>query len=523
MDLNVQNFNVNGQLLWISVTLVWVALVKSGSTKSRRKHVNGSFLLTSGQVSEASKIIASKKDNQLGSKQGENERVGRQLIAAHDKQMGPNVAVFYKQDGGLVVTSGKGSYMRDLDGNMHLDCCNNVASVGHGHPAVVAAGAAELAQIQTNGRFLHPTRQRYVKKLLATMPPELDTVYMVNSGSEANDLALRIARMHAIRMGKAAKPLDVIVLDSAYHGHTQALVDISPYKWYQAVDGVDYKPVGTHVCPIPCTFRGEHRISPGRTLEECGAMYANEISLILAREGGVGTFIAESILGCGGQIVMPPGFLEKAYAAVRRAGGVCIADEVQTGFARSGSQFWAFQTYGVVPDIVTMGKPMGNGYPVAAVVCRRELAESFASTGIEYFNTYGGNSVACAIAEAVLDTIEKEDLQGNALRVGEYIQQKFKPLMVKYDWIGDVRGFGLFQGVEFVHRRGAGEDLKPYPELTKFVVDFLRYDKVIISRDGPDANVIKIKPPLVFSKQDVDLLVDGVDKALSTALHSGAF
>ena len=503
-----------------------LTLVLSASSSKKPKagapavaNKKGSFLLTSGQESEAARIIASKRGNAAGGV--ENERVGRQLIAKREKQMGPNVSVFYKQDGGLVVTSGKGAYMRDVDGNFHLDCCNNVAAVGHAHPAVVAAGSAELANIQTNGRFLHPIRQRYLEKLLATCPPELDTVYLVNSGSEANDLALRIARMHSTRLGKAAKPQDVIVLDSAYHGHTQALVDISPYKWYQAIDGTDYRPPSTHVCPIPCTFRGKYRSSGGDEAR-CGEQYAAEVGAILDRTGGVGTFIAESILGCGGQVVMPPGFLNQAYAKVRAAGGVCIADEVQTGFARSGTHFWAFQTYGVVPDIITCGKPMGNGYPVAAVICRKEVAKSFASTGIEYFNTYGGNSVACAVAEAVLDTIRKEDLQGNALRVGEYIQQQLRPLLDKYDWIGDVRGFGLFQGVEFVHSRKA-KDPQPYPELTKFVVDYLRYERVIISRDGPDENVIKIKPPLVFSKQDADLLVRTIDAALAEALASGTF
>ena len=491
-----------------------------------RVQKKGSFLLTSGEMSEAAKIISRMKENSKGigavGSSAENGRVGRELIAKRDKQMGPNVSVFYRQDGGLVVTSGRGSYMRDVDGNMHLDCCNNVAACGHAHPAIVAAGTAELAMIQTNGRFLHPIRQRFLTKLLATFPPELNTVYLVNSGSEANDLALRMSRMHALRMGVAAEPDSVIVLDSAYHGHTQALVDISPYKWAQAIDGRNYQPASTYVTPAPDTFRGKHRASKVGGVGAASMLYSRDVENIVNTKGGVGTFIAESILGCGGQVVMPPGYLEKAYAAVRSKGGVCIADEVQTGFARSGSHFWAFQTYGVVPDIVTCGKPMGNGYPVAAVICRREVADSFASTGIEYFNTYGGNSVACAISEAVLDTIASEDLQGNALRVGEYIQAAFQPLLEKYDWIGEVRGFGLFQGVEFVKSR-KDANLQPHPDLTKFVVDFLRYKRVIISRDGPDENVIKIKPPLVFSKFDVEKLVAEVDNALAEALQSGEF
>lgn len=229
----------------------------SSQSPTRSPARKGSFLLHAtpdrGSIAQNAKLssgtAAASMNNSL------NRQIGLELIKQRDHQMGPNVSVFYKDDGGLVVTRGKGCYMRDLDGNLHLDCCNNVAAVGHAHPTVVEAGSKELGAIQTNGRFLHPTRQRYLKKLLATFPPELSTVYLVNSGSEANDLALRIARQHAT----CARKTDVIVMDNAYHGHTQALVDISPYKWYQATDGVDYQPEHTHVAPMPDTFRGKYR------------------------------------------------------------------------------------------------------------------------------------------------------------------------------------------------------------------------------------------------------------------------
>ncbi len=406
--------------------------------------------------------------------------------------------------------------MIDIDGNKHLDCCNNVACVGHAHPNVVEAGQNELAKIMTNGRFLNPVQQRYIDKLLKTFPPELNTIYLVNSGTEANDLALRIAREHT----KAERPQDVIVLDSAYHGHSQSIVDISPYKWYQATNYKNYQPDTTHVVSSPDGFRGKYRY--GQT-EDSARLYALEVeNIVNSPKGGVGTFIAESIVGCGGQIVPPPTYLKRCYEAVRAKGGVCIADEVQTGFARSGTTFWMFQEHGVVPDIVTCGKPMGNGYPVAAVICRRELAESFASTGIEYFNTYGGNSVACAIAEAVLDTIVAEDLQGNALRVGRYMTEQLQPLVDKYDWVGEVRGHGLFQGIEFVKTKRTSE-LAPHADLTKFLVDFMRHERVIASRDGPDANVIKFKPPLVFSKENVDTLVSSLERGLQAATKLGIF
>jgi ethanolamine-phosphate phospho-lyase len=450
------------------------------------------------------------------------ETANDDLLSTRIGQTGPNVSVFYKKKGGLVITQGDGIHMIDENGKKYLDCCNNVACVGHSHPAVVKAGCDELGRIQTNGRFLHPTQQRYLSKLLATFPSELNTVYLVNSGSEANDLALRIAQQH----NTAVKKNDVIVLDHAYHGHTGSLIGISPYKWYQAVDGINRQPETTHLASCPDSYRGKHRLdidSGSSSSEEVGALYAQEIQEIVERTGGVGTFIAESVVGCGGQIILPDGYLRRCYEYVRRRGGVCIADEVQTGFARAGSSFWAFQEHGVIPDIVTLGKPMGNGYPVAAVVCRRELADSFASTGIEYFNTYGGNSVACAIAEAVLDTILSEDLQSNSLKVGEYLLTKLKKLAKKHSWIGDVRGMGLFLGIEFVKITDSKDNLQPHTELCGFLVDFLMNEMVLVSSDGPDANVIKIKPPLVFSIANADTLITALEKGLLEAAHMGVF
>jgi hypothetical protein len=280
----------------------------------------GSFLLNVSKAPSAAAeaALAAAKAAGQAAVEGQNAELGAELIAKREKSMGPNVSVFYKQDGGLVVPSGKGSHMRDIDGNLYLDCCNNVACVGHAHPRVVEAGQRELGNIQTNGRFLNPIQQRYVEKLLATFPPELDTVYFVNSGSEANDLALRMAHY----ANKAARPNDIAILDSAYHGHTQALLDISPYKWYQAVDGIDYQPATTHVLELPDSFRGKYR---GGQTEEVGALYAAELeTLVGGQEGGVGVFIAESIVGCGGQVVPPPGYLRRCYEAVRKAGGVCI-------------------------------------------------------------------------------------------------------------------------------------------------------------------------------------------------------
>jgi ethanolamine-phosphate phospho-lyase len=285
----------------------------------------GSFLLKTPTKASEAALAAAEFLGKSRVINGRNEEVGKSLIKVREKQLGPNISTFYKQDGGLVIIKGEGVHLIDIDGNFHLDCCNNVACVGHAHPAVVAAGREELGNIQTNGRFLNPIQQRYTTKLLATFPPELNTIYFVNSGSEANDLALRIARAYTT----AKKPQDVIVLDSAYHGHTQAIVDISPYKWYQAVDGKNYQPPTTHVVDCPDGFRGRFRT--GQTVET-GALYAKQVEKVVEESGGVGTFIAESIVGCGGQVVPPPEYLKKCYETVRARGGVCIADEVQTGF-----------------------------------------------------------------------------------------------------------------------------------------------------------------------------------------------
>jgi 4-aminobutyrate aminotransferase-like enzyme len=310
-------------------------------------------LLTASTISTNSSLPGTTDLKNINKANPQNAIVGRELIKEREKHMGADVSIFYREAGGLVITSGDGVYLQDIDGNRYLDCINNVAVVGHSHPTVVTAGQVELGKIQTNTRFLNPVQQRYVKKLLATLPPDLDTIYFVNSGSEANELALRLAKSHST----AARPDHVICIDSAYHGNTQTLIGISPYKWSQATDGKNYRPPTTHVVSLPDGYRGKY---PAGQTPLAGELYAAEVEdLVSGPEGGVGVFIAEGIVGCGGQIVLPPGYLQKCYGEVRRRGGVCIADEVQTGFGRTGNKFWMFEEYGVVPDIVTLGKPMG--------------------------------------------------------------------------------------------------------------------------------------------------------------------
>jgi 4-aminobutyrate aminotransferase-like enzyme len=331
--------------------------------------------------------------------------------------------------------------------------------------------------------------------LTSKLPKELSVCYFVNSGSEANELALRLARTHT-------KQKDIIAIDGAYHGNTSELVNISSYK-HDGPGGEGALPY-VHVVRMPDTYRGEHKGS------DAGKKYAEDVLSATQKSKGVAAFIFEPLMGCGGQIIFPSNYLKEAFKHVRKAAGVCIADEVQVGFGRMGDKFWGFEIQGVVPDIVTLGKPIGNGHPIGAVVTTKEIAESF-TTGMEFFSTTGGNTVSCVVGMAVLDEIENENLQKNAKKVGAYLLKRLKGLMKTYQVIGDVRGQGLFIGVEFVRNR---ETLEPAEEETKYVVERLRELGLLISLDGPFHNVLKIKPPLVFTTDNADSLVDALELVL---------
>ena len=343
----------------------------------------------------------------------------------------------------------------------------------------------------------------YAKRLTSTFPEELSVVFFVNSGSEANDLALRLAKAHT--KGQVA-----ITLEHAYHGHVQSLIDISPYKGPCPRDK-------TRVAPVADIYRGKYRDvdNPGKDLGELYASDVKQICQEIEAEGKKPTaFIADSLQSCGGQIIFPKNYLRNVYKHVRDFGGVCIADEVQVGFGRVGTHWWAFQTQDVVPDIVTVGKPMGNGHPVAAVITTKQIAKSFSDTGIGYFNTYGGNPVSCAIASAVLDVIEDESLMKHAVKIGDFLKTEFTAMMKKHKMIGDVRGWGMFIGVDIVKCR---ETREPDTKLAHFVVKKLREEKILLQSDGPHDNVLKFKSPLVFNMDDALRLLNAVDKILSLA------
>ncbi len=426
------------------------------------------------------------------------ERSIDEILEIRRRHVGRNLSVSYSEP--LKILRGSGQYLFDADGRRYLDLVNNVCHVGHCHPHVVAAGQRQMAELNTNTRYLHDNLADYALRLTATFPDPLSVVSFVCTGTEANDLALRLARTHT-------RTKQIIVLEHAYHGHSPSLVEIGTYKCEGP--GGEGLAEHAHKAPMPDAYRGPHR-GP-----DAGWRYGDEVGRIVAeleRAGRPpGAFMAESLIGCGGQVIPAPGFMPEAYTAVRAAGGVCIADEVQVGFGRAGSHFWAFEALNVVPDIVTLGKPIGNGHPMAAVVTTPEIADSFL-TGMEYFNTFGGNPVSCAIGLAVLEVIESEGLQAHAHTLGERFLAGFRSMQPRHPLVGDVRGLGLFLGVELVRNH---ETLEPADVEAAAVIDAMRNRGFLLSTDGPLHNVLKIKPPMVLTAADVDAVLENIDEVLS--------
>ncbi len=413
-----------------------------------------------------------------------------------EEHIGKSLSISYQKP--LKIVRGSMQYLYDEEGRAYLDAVNNVSHVGHCHPRVVRAGQEQMAVLNTNTRYLHDNLVRYARRLRATLPEPLSVCFFVCSGSEANELALRLARTHTQRK-------DLIVVDVAYHGNTTSLIEISPYK-FDGPGGTGAPPY-VHKVPMPDVYRGEYKKNDLQAGEKYARYVEQTILEIQNNRSDVAAFICESLLGCGGQIVLPQHYLKEVYRYIRNAGGVCIADEVQVGF----------ETQGVVPDIVTMGKPIGNGHPLAAVVTTPEIAASF-NNGMEYFNTFGGNPVSCAIGLAVLDVIAEEGLQENAQQVGTHLMDGMIELMEKHALIGDVRGLGLFIGIELVLDR---QTLAPAPEQASYIANRMRERGILLSTDGPYQNVLKIKPPLVFTEENADFLVTTLDEILGEDFARG--
>ena len=419
------------------------------------------------------------------------------LLRDRKAYIGPSLSIAYREP--LKMVRGLGQYLFDSEGEPYLDLVNNVCHVGHCHPHVVAAGQGQMARLNTNTRYLYDELTAYAARLAGTLPDPLDVCFFVNSGSEANELALRLAETYTGRS-------DWLVVDNAYHGNTSRLVALSPYK-FMGPGGKGQPEPWVHVVPMPDGYRGIYR---GQD-RQVGEAYGDAVGEVIATvEAPIAGFLAESLAGVGGQIIPPPGYFRRAFEHIRAAGGVCIIDEVQVGFGRAGTHFWAFEQQGVVPDIVVMGKPIGNGHPMAAVVTTRPIAEAFAS-GMEFFSTFGGNPVSCAIGMAVLDVIEQEDLQGHALELGSHFLDGLRALKVRHERIGDVRGTGLFLGLELVRDRVT---LEPAAPEASELVERMKARGVLLSTDGPLHNVIKIKPPMVLDRQDVDMVLRMLDDEL---------
>ncbi len=391
-------------------------------------------------------------------------------------------------------------YMYDTEGNTYLDAYNNIMLAGHCHPHVVHAGQRMMARLNTNTRYLYNIIYEYCENLLKRFPDALNKVFLVNSGSEASDLAIRIARSYTKRK-------KIMVLEHGYHGSTSVGIDISHYK-YASGKGLE-RSASIVETPMPKSF-GSGLANDGTAGRHFSGITAG---ILGAHDREIAAFIAEPIMGCGGQVPLAKSYLQEVYPMIHDQGGLCISDEVQVGFGRIGSHFWGFQLHEVIPDIVVLGKPMGNGHPIGAVITTEEIAASFAE-GPEFFSSFGGNPVSCAIGNAVLEVIEEEKLQEHALATGNHLMSLLEKLRIKYPVIADVRGHGMFIGVELINTTNQS----PATKLCQWLKNKLKERFILVGTDGPYENVLKIKPPLSFDKNDSELLAYELEAALASKL-----
>ena len=411
-----------------------------------------------------------------------------ELIEARNRHISSSLSLAHGTP--LHIVRGEMQYLHAADGTRYLDLVNNVSHVGHCNPHVVGAGRRQMGILNTNSRYLYAELTDYLSRVSGTLPESLCVGFLVNSGSEANELAVRLARAFTGMQ-------DMAVVDGAYHGHTGMLIELSPYK-FKGPGGKGSPEPWVHVLPIPDSYRRE------------GKDFFREADSVIGNSGGVAGLLIETMLSCAGQVPLPKGYLEAVSEAVRKEGGLLIADEVQVGFGRGGSSMWAFDDSEVTPDIVVMGKPMGNGHPMGAVFTTKEVASAFGE--MEFFSTFGGNPVSCAIGSAVLDVIEQEKLMEGASSLGKRLMDGLNSLMDSHQIVGDVRGRGLFLGIELVRDRATKE---PADIEAAFLVDMMREKGVLLSTDGPLHNVIKIKPPMVLTAYDVDDALQKLDETLA--------
>lgn len=415
------------------------------------------------------------------------------LLQRRVHAMGPTYRLFY--DTPVHLVRGEGVWLFDADGKRYLDCYNNVASVGHCHPHVVQALCKQAATLNTHTRYLHENVVRYAERLGSTLPGDLGVCMFVCTGTEANDLAFRIARTVTGHDG-------AIVMEDAYHGNSMVVTELSTAE-YPAAERPDY----LVAVEAPDTFRGSVRQGAVGVGTKYAALVDGAIAELARRGRQPAMFLCDSIFDSNGVLTAPPGYLAEVYAKVRAAGGLCIADEVQSGLCRLGDHMWGFEDSAVIPDIVTMGKPIGDGHPLAAVVTTPAIAEAF-SRKFHYFNTFGGNPVSTAVGMAVLDVIEGEDVLRSVHEVGGFLADGLRKLAAQWPLVGDVRGKGLFYGLELVRDRVS---LEPARGEAAQISDMLRHRGILTGVSGPHSNVLKIRPPLVFKREHAEQLLQNLD------------
>ena len=415
------------------------------------------------------------------------------------KHFGSNLSITYDEP--VMLVRGWKHHIFDEWGRPYLDAYNNVPHVGHAHPRIQKIVANQMGKINSNTRYLHPSQTAFAKKILSKLPPNLDICFFVNSGSEANELALRLVRAHTGSKG-------IVTLDHGYHGNTTGAVDISAYK-FNATGGVG-QPDWVELIELPDDYRGRFKRHDPKRAEKFGDLINPAIANLMSKRHGLAGFIAETFPSVAGQIIPPDGYLKNIYKHIRTAGGLCVADEVQTGLGRLGEYYFGFEQQRVEPDIVVLGKPIGNGHPIGVVITTKEIAESFAQ-GPEFFSTFGGSTLSCLIGKEVLEIIDEENLQNNAKLMGKKLLNGLKEIQNNFSQIGDVRGMGLFCGVDLVKNIDTREEDS---DLCRYIKNRMRDNRILMGSDGAKDNVLKIRPPLTIDEEGIDMILSCLQKIM---------
>jgi 4-aminobutyrate aminotransferase-like enzyme/Ser/Thr protein kinase RdoA (MazF antagonist) len=420
-----------------------------------------------------------------------------EVLDDRSKHFGGSLSISY--DNPILIARAWKHHIFDEWGRPYLDAYNNVPHVGHSHPKINQVASDQLKKVNSNTRYLHPLQSKFAQKILSKLPSDLEICYFVNSGSEANELALRLARTHSGEKG-------IITPDEGYFGNTTGALSISAYKFKKpnGVGQADW----VEIIEVPDDYRGSFKKDDPDRAVKFANLVDDAIERLNSRGVGLSGFIMETFPSVGGQIIPPQGYLEQVYSKIRKHGGVCIADEVQTGLGRLGNYYFGFEYQKVNPDIVVLGKPLGNGHPLGAVITTREISESF-DNGIEFFSTFGGSNLSCRIGTEVLNIVDEEKLQQNAKIVGDFLISGFHQLKKKFQFIGDVRGMGLFIGLEII--RGDGSEAT---ELCAYIKNKMRENRILIGSDGPKDNIIKIRPPLTIELEDAQMLLTTLSEVL---------